>query len=89
MGHGLFECFPAKVRLFAQVTLICGKKEVVCVIQKFMNNEKSKTPANKLLLFLQQDRLSNKFLVVPASTMNSILVLPCNFPDNCTSHDIM
>jgi hypothetical protein len=40
MGRGVFESFPAKVRLFAQVTLLCGKKEVVCVIQQFTNNEK-------------------------------------------------
>jgi hypothetical protein len=85
--RGLFESFPAKVRLFAQVTLLCGKKEVVCVIQQLTNNEKSKKTANKLLPFFQQDRLSNKFFVVPASTMNSIIVLPCKFPDNCTSKD--
>jgi hypothetical protein len=88
MGRGLFECFPAKVRLFAQVTLLCGKKEVVCVIQQFTNNKKFKKTANKLLPFLQQDRLSNKFRGVSASTMNSILVLPCKFPENCTSNNI-
>jgi hypothetical protein len=40
MGLGVFESFPAKVRLFARVTLLCGKKEVVCGIQQFTNNEK-------------------------------------------------
>jgi hypothetical protein len=49
---------------------------------------KVKKTANKLLSFLQQDRFSNKFRVVPASTMNSIIVLPCKFPDNCTSNDV-
>jgi hypothetical protein len=49
---------------------------------------KVKKTANRLLPFLQQDRLSNKFRVVPASTMNSILVLPFKFPDNCTSNDV-
>jgi hypothetical protein len=30
MGRGVFESFPDEVRLFAQVTLLCSKKEVVC-----------------------------------------------------------
>jgi hypothetical protein len=89
MVRGLFESFPEKVILFSQVTLICGKKEVVCVIQQFKYNEKSKKTATKLLPLLQQDRFSNKLCVVPASTMNSKLVLPCKFPDNCTSKNIM
>jgi hypothetical protein len=42
MGRGLFESFSAKVRLFVQVTLLCGKKEVVCVIQQSKNSEKIK-----------------------------------------------
>jgi hypothetical protein len=88
MGRGVFESYPAKVRLFAETVYPCGKTEVVCVIQQFTNNEKSTKTVNKLLPFLQQDKLSNKFRVVKASTMNSILLLPCHFPENSTPDDI-
>jgi hypothetical protein len=49
----------------------------------YNNSRKTKSlkRSNKLLPFLQQDKLSNKFLVVLASIMNSILVLPCKFLD--------
>jgi hypothetical protein len=87
MGRGVFESYPAKVRLFAETVYPCGKKVVVCVIQQFANNEKSRKTVNKLLPFLQQDKLSNKFRVVKASTMNSILLLPCQFPESCTPDD--
>jgi hypothetical protein len=76
MGHGVFESYPSKIRLFAETVYPCGKTEVVCVIQQFTNNKKSRKTVNKLLPFLQQDKLSNKFWVVKASTMNSILLLP-------------
>jgi hypothetical protein len=66
----------------------CGKKEVVFVIQKFTNNEKSRKAVNKLLPFLQQEKVSNKSRVVKVSTMNSILLLPCHFPENITPDDI-
>jgi hypothetical protein len=78
--RGVFESYPAKVRLFAETVYPCSKKEVVCVIQQFTNNEKTKKTVNKLLRFLQQNKQSNKFRVVKASTMNSILLLPCQFP---------
>jgi hypothetical protein len=54
------------MRLFAEVTSNKGKKEVVCVIQQLTKNKKTKKPANKLLLFLQQDRLFKKHRVVQA-----------------------
>jgi hypothetical protein len=88
MGCGVFESYPAKVRLFAETVYPCGKTEVVCIIQQFTNNEKSRKTVNKLLPFLQQDKLSNKFRVVKASTMNSIILLPCHFPKNSTPDDI-
>jgi hypothetical protein len=88
MGRGVFESYPAKVRLFAETLYPSGKTEVVCVIQQFANKEKSSKTVNKFLPFLQQDKLSNKFQVVKASTMNSILLLPCHFPENSTPDDI-
>jgi hypothetical protein len=51
MECGLFESFPVKVRLFARVTLLCGKKEVLCVIQQFMNNKKPKKQPTNCYLF--------------------------------------
>jgi hypothetical protein len=89
MGRGVFESYPAKVRLFAETVYPCGKTEVVCVIQQFANNKKSTRTVNKLLPFLQQDKLSNKFPVVKASTMNFIILLPCHFPENSTPYDII
>jgi hypothetical protein len=88
MGIGVFESYPAKVRLFDETVYPCGKTEVVCVIQQFTNNEKSRKTVNKLLPFLQQEKLPNKVRVVKASTMNYILLLPCHFPENSTPDDI-
>jgi hypothetical protein len=88
MGKWVFESFPVKVRLFAEVKSNRGKKEVVRIIQKFMDSNKSNKTDNKLLPLLQQESLSNKLQVVPASIMNSILVLPCKFPENCTANDV-
>jgi hypothetical protein len=48
----------------------------------------SKKTGNELLPFLQEDRMSNKLWVVQATTMNSILVLPSKFPENCTVNDV-
>jgi hypothetical protein len=88
MGRGVFESYPAKEQLFAETVYPCGKTEVVRVIQQFMNNEKSRKTVNKLLLFLQQDKLSDKFRLVKAYMMSSILLLPCHFPENSTPYDI-
>jgi hypothetical protein len=88
MGRGVFERYPARVRLFAETVYPCGKTEVVCVIQQFTNNEKFTKTVNKLLSFLQQDKPSKKFRVVKVSTMNSILLLPCHLPENSTPDDI-
>jgi hypothetical protein len=76
MGRGVFESYPAKVRLFAETVYPYGKKELVCVIHQFTNNKKSRKIVNKLLPFLQQEKLSNKLWAAKSSTMNSILLLP-------------
>jgi hypothetical protein len=39
IGRGVFESYPAKVRLFAETVYPCSKTEVVCVIRQFTNNE--------------------------------------------------
>jgi hypothetical protein len=80
----VFESYPAKVRFFTEIVYPCGKTEAVCIIHQFTNNEKSRKTVNTLLPFLQQDKLSNTFRVVKASTINSIILLPCHFPENST-----
>jgi hypothetical protein len=88
MGRGVFESYTEKVRFFAETVYPCGKTEVVCVIQKLTSNEKSRKTVNKLLPFLQQEKLSNNFWAVKASKMNSILLLPCHLPENSTPDGI-
>jgi hypothetical protein len=82
MGKGIVDKYPVRIRLFCEVAHDDRSTELLCVVQQFTNNEKTKKTANKMLPFLQQDRLSNQFRVVKASTIECIFLLPCKFPAN-------
>jgi hypothetical protein len=80
MGGNVHDKYPARMRVFCQATLPNGKQEFIAMIQEFTKNEKKERTSSKLMPFLPQDKLFNNYRLVLLSSMESISVLHCKFP---------